>query len=60
MRLAAANPANALADLSLAFLGGPHYDNGRAAADTDYLDAANTNYQQDAQRMRAAGYGDRV
>ena len=25
-----------------------------------YLDAANTFYQQDAQRMRAAGYGDRV
>ncbi|MDA0160639.1 hypothetical protein OM076_10215 [Solirubrobacter ginsenosidimutans] len=59
-RIAAANPANALADLSLGFLGNPLYADGRAATDSDYLDAANTTYQQDAQRMRAAGYGDRI
>ena len=59
-RLAAANPADLLANLSLAFLGDPAYADGRTAATTDYLDAANTTYQQDAQRMRAAGYGDRV
>jgi hypothetical protein len=59
-RLAAANPADPLANLSLAFLGDPTYADGRAAATSDYLDAANTFYQQDAQRMRAAGYGDRV
>jgi hypothetical protein len=54
-RLAAANPADPLANLSLAFLGDPTYADGRAAATSDYLDAANTSYQQDAQRMRAAG-----
>jgi hypothetical protein len=59
-RLAAANPADALANLSLAFLGDPSYADGRMATTSDYLDAANTFYQQDAQRMRAAGYGDRV
>jgi hypothetical protein len=59
-RLAAANPADPLANLSLAFLGDPTYADGRAAATSDYLDEANTYYQQDAQRMRAAGYGDRV
>jgi hypothetical protein len=59
-RIAAADPANALADLSLGFLGNPLYPDGRAATDSDYLDAANTSYQQDAQRLRAAGYGDRV
>jgi Concanavalin A-like lectin/glucanases superfamily len=59
-RLAAANPADPLANLSLAFLGDPTYADGRAATTSDYLDAANTFYQQDAQRMRAAGYGDRV
>jgi Concanavalin A-like lectin/glucanases superfamily len=59
-RLAAANPADPLATLSLAFLGDPTYADGRAATTSDYLDAANTYYQQDAQRMRAAGYGDRV
>ena len=59
-RLAAANPADPLANLSLSFLGDPSYADGRAAATSDYLDAANTYYQQDAQRMRAAGYGDRV
>jgi len=59
-RLAAANPADPLADLSLAFLGDPTYADGRTATTSDYLDAANTTYQQDAQRMRAAGYGDRV
>jgi Concanavalin A-like lectin/glucanases superfamily len=59
-RLAAANPADPLANLSLSFLGDPTYADGRAAASTDYLDAANSTYQQDAQRMRAAGYGDRV
>ncbi len=56
MRLAAANPADPLANLSLAFLGDPAYADGRAAATTDFLDAANGSYQQDAQRMRAAGY----
>jgi hypothetical protein len=59
-RLAAANPSDPLANLSLAFLGDPTYADGRAAATSDYLDAANTYYQQDAQRLRAAGYGDRV
>ena len=59
-RLAAANPADPLANLSLSFLGDPSYADGRTAATSDYLDAANTYYQQDAQRMRAAGYGDRI
>jgi hypothetical protein len=59
-RLAAANPADPLANLSLGFLGDPTYADGRAAAATDYLDAANSTYQQDAQRMRTAGYADRV
>ena len=59
-RVAAANPADPLANLSLAFLGDPTYADGRTATTSDYLDAANTYYQQDAQRMRAAGYGDRV
>jgi hypothetical protein len=59
-RLAAANPGDPLANLSLAFLGDPVYADGRTAATSDYLDAANTSYQQDAQRMRTAGYGDRV
>jgi hypothetical protein len=59
-RIAAANPADPLPNLSLAFLGDPAYANGRAATTSDYLDAANGFYQQDAQRMRAAGYGDRV
>ena len=59
-RLAAANPADPLANLSLAFLGDPAYADGRAAATTDFLDAANGSYQQDAQRMRAAGYRDRA
>ena len=59
-RIAAANPADPLANLSLGFLGDPVYADGRAATTGDYLDAANTNYQQDAQRMRAAGYADRV
>jgi hypothetical protein len=59
-RLAAANPADPLANLSLSFLGDPAYADGRAATTSDYLDAANASYQQDAQRMRAAGYGDRV
>ena len=59
-RLAAANPADPLANLSLGFLGDPAYADGRTATTSDYLDAANTSYQQDAQRMRAAGYGDRV
>jgi hypothetical protein len=60
VRLAAANPADPLANLSLSFLGDPAYADGRTAATSDYLDAANTYYQQDAQRLRAAGYGDRV
>ena len=59
-RIAAANPADPLPNLSLAFLGDPAYANGRAATTSDFLDAANGFYQQDAQRMRAAGYGDRV
>jgi hypothetical protein len=59
-RLAAANPSDPLANLSLAFLGDPTYADGRTATTSDYLDAANGYYQQDAQRMRAAGYGDRV
>ena len=59
-RIAAANPADPLANLSLGFLGDPVYADGRTATTGDYLDAANTNYQQDAQRMRAAGYADRV
>jgi hypothetical protein len=59
-RIAAANPADPLPNLSLAFLGDPAYANGRAATTSDQLDAANGFYQQDAQRMRAAGYGDRV
>jgi hypothetical protein len=59
-RVAAANPADPLANLSLSFLGDPAYADGRAAATSDHLDAANGYYQQDAQRMRAAGYGDRV
>jgi hypothetical protein len=59
-RIAAANPADPLANLSLAFLGDPTYADGRTATSSDYLDAANTYYQQDAQRMRAAGYGDRA
>ena len=59
-RLAAADPANPLANLSLGFLGDPAYADGRPSAATDYLDAANSTYQQDAQRMRAAGLGDRA
>jgi hypothetical protein len=59
-RVAAANPADPLADLSLAFLGDPTYGDGRTATASDHLDAANSFYQQDAQRMRAAGYADRV
>lgn len=59
-RLAAANPADPLGNLSLAFLGDPAYADGRTATTSDYLDAANSYYQQDAQRMRAAGYADRV
>ena len=55
-RIAAANPADPLPNLSLAFLGDPAYANGRTATTSDYLDAANGFYQQDAQRMRAAGY----
>jgi hypothetical protein len=59
-RIAAANPADPLPNLSLAFLGDPAYANGRTATTSDFLDAANGYYQQDAQRLRAAGYGDRV
>jgi hypothetical protein len=59
-RLATANPADPLADLSLGFLGDPAYSDGRAAASSHFLDAANSFYQQDAQRMRAAGYADRA
>jgi len=59
-RLAAADPADPLADLSLSYLGDPAYADGRSASPSDHLDAANGSYQQDAQRMRAAGYGDRI
>jgi hypothetical protein len=59
-RLAAANPADPLPQLRLDLLGHPTYADGRAAATGDYLDAANGSYQADAQRMRAAGYGDRL
>jgi Concanavalin A-like lectin/glucanases superfamily len=59
-RIAAADPADPLPNLSLAFLGDPVYANGRMAGTSDFLDAANGFYQQDAQRLRAAGYGDRV
>jgi len=59
-RLAAADPADPLADLSLAFLGDPAYADGRPAGAADFLDAPNRTYRQDAQRLRAAGYGDRV
>ena len=59
-RIAAADPADPLPNLSLAFLGDPAYANGRTASTSDFLDAANGFYQQDAQRLRAAGYGDRV
>ncbi len=58
-RIAAADPANPLPDLSLGFLGSPLYANGTTSTDTDHLDASST-YQQDAQRLRAAGYGDRI
>jgi hypothetical protein len=59
-RIAAADPADPLLNLSLAFLGDPVYANGRTASTSDFLDAANGFYQQDAQRLRAVGYGDRV
>jgi hypothetical protein len=58
VRIAAADPADALPNLSLGFLGDPRYADGRTASSSDYLDAANRYYQQDAQRMRVAGYGD--
>jgi hypothetical protein len=58
-RIAAADPANALPNLSLGFLGDPLYANGRTATTSDYLDEANS-YQQDAQRLHAAGYGDHI
>ena len=47
-------------EVAVAFLGDPVYANGRTASTSDFLDAANGFYQQDAQRLRAAGYGDRV
>jgi hypothetical protein len=59
-RLAAANPADPLPNLSLGLLGDPLYADGRPSGTGDYLDAANSTYQQDAQRMRAAGYRDRI
>ena len=46
--------------LSLGFLGDPTYADGRASAQTDFLDEANTNRLQDAQRLRTQGYADRV
>jgi hypothetical protein len=36
------------------------YSDGRAAAQTDFLDEADTGRQQDAQRLRTQGYADRV
>ncbi|HZB76246.1 MAG TPA: LamG-like jellyroll fold domain-containing protein [Solirubrobacteraceae bacterium] len=59
-RIAAADPADPLPTLSLGFLGDPAYASGRTASTADFLDAANGYYQQDAQRLRAAGYGDRI
>jgi hypothetical protein len=59
-RLAAADPADPLANLSLGLLGYPTYADGRPSSTSDFLDAANGFYQQDAQRLRAAGYADRV
>jgi hypothetical protein len=59
-RLAAANPADPLANLSLGYLGDPRYADGRPARETDFINAANRTYQRDVQRLRAAGYGDRV
>jgi len=58
--LAAADPADPRPTLSLGFLGDPLYADGRTAAQTDYLDEANTNRLQDAQRLRTQGYADRV
>jgi hypothetical protein len=58
--LAAADPADPRPTLSLGFLGDPAYADGRPAAQTDYLDEANTNRLQDAQRLRTQGYADRV
>jgi hypothetical protein len=58
--LAAADPADPRPALSLGFLGDPAYADGRPAAQTDYLDEANTNRLQDAQRLRTQGYADRV
>jgi hypothetical protein len=58
--LAAADPADPRPTLSLGFLGDPTYADGRAAAQTDFLDEANTNRLQDAQRLRTQGYADRV
>jgi hypothetical protein len=59
-RIAAADPADPLPQLELGFLADQQYANGSAATTSDYLDEANGSYQQDAQRMRAAGYGDRA
>jgi hypothetical protein len=58
--LAAADPADPRPTLSLGFLGDPTYADGRPAAQTDFLDEANTNRLQDAQRLRTRGYADRV
>jgi hypothetical protein len=58
--VAAADPADPRPTLSLGFLGDPAYADGRPAAQTDYLDEANTNRLQDAQRLRTQGYADRV
>jgi hypothetical protein len=58
--LAAADPADPRPTLSLGFLGDPTYADGRAAAQTDFLDEANTNRLQDVQRLRTGGYADRV
>jgi hypothetical protein len=58
--LAAADPADPRPTLSLGFLGDPAYADGRPAAQTDYLDEADTNRLQDAQRLRTQGYADRV
>jgi len=58
--LAAADPTDPRPTLALGFLGDPTYADGRSAAQTDFLDEANTNRLQDVQRLRTQGYADRA
>jgi hypothetical protein len=58
--VAAANAVPPAPKLALGFLGDPTYADGRAAAQTDFLDEADTARQQDVQRLRTQGYADRV